>query len=72
MNYSHYQIIGPNGISSVDNSLHITSYSSMNEGKYVCTAAGLEEQTSINLVSPLSMRAKYFMHLIVICVFSFI
>ena len=55
LNYSHYQIIGPNGISSVDNSLHITLYSSMNEGKYDCTAAGLEEQASINLVSPLSM-----------------
>ena len=55
LNYSHYQIIGPNGISSADKSFHITSYSSMNEGKYVCTAAGLEEQASINLVSPLSM-----------------
>ena len=59
LKYSHYQIIGPNGISSVDNSLHITSYStwysSMNKGKYVCTAPGLEEQASINLVSPLSM-----------------
>ena len=54
-NYSHYQIIGPNGISSIDNSLHITLYSNMNEGKYVCTAAGLGEQASINLVSPLGI-----------------
>ena len=55
LNYSHYQIIGPNGISSVDKRLHITSYSSMNAGKYVCTAAGLGEQASINLVLPLGM-----------------
>ena len=41
LNYSHHQIIGPNGISSIDKSLHITSYGSMNEGKYVCTATGL-------------------------------
>ena len=55
LNYSRYQIIGPNGISSVDKTLHIMLYSSMNKGKYVCTADGLGEQASINLVSPLGM-----------------